>query len=184
MSETWLPVLDTDGLYEVSDHGRVRSWRNNKWGRAAEPKILNHWSATKNQHQKIFLSVDGVRTPLWVHRLVMAAFVGPCPDGEQVRHLDGDATNNHLDNLAYGTQSDNELDKVRHGKHRNASKTHCIHGHEFTPENTLPQCATRPGRTCRTCAKRRQKEITATAEYRAKRAAYMREYNQRKRAVA
>ena len=52
----------------------------------------------------------------YVHRLVMLAFVGKCPDGLVVRHLDGDSTNNHLSNLTYGTQKENGEDKVKHGR--------------------------------------------------------------------
>lgn len=50
-----------------------------------------------------------------IHRLVLEAFVGPRPDGLEARHRDGDPTNNRLDNLLWGTSSDNENDKRRHG---------------------------------------------------------------------
>lgn len=51
-----------------------------------------------------------------VHRLVMLAFVGECPQGHEVRHLDGDSSNAALANLAYGTRSENARDTVRHGR--------------------------------------------------------------------
>ena len=51
----------------------------------------------------------------YLHRVVWEAFNGPIPAGLQVRHLDGDKRNNRLDNLAVGTQSDNEFDKYRTG---------------------------------------------------------------------
>lgn len=50
-----------------------------------------------------------------VHIVVCRAFHGERPDGMIVRHLDGDATNNHADNLKWGTQIENEADKVLHG---------------------------------------------------------------------
>lgn len=50
-----------------------------------------------------------------VHRLVLEAFVGPCPAGMECRHLDGDKSNNRLDNLCWGTKSENYHDKVKHG---------------------------------------------------------------------
>ena len=66
----------------------------------------------------------------------MEAFAGPCPGGLEIRHLDGDAANNRLSNLAYGTSSENGYDITRHGRNNHANKTHCDNGHEFTPENT------------------------------------------------
>lgn len=46
---------------------------------------------------------------------MLAAFVGPCPEGLEVCHLDGDPLNNRLSNLRYDTRSANNLDKVGHG---------------------------------------------------------------------
>ncbi len=51
----------------------------------------------------------------YVHRLVLEAFVGPCPVGMQCRHLDGDPHNNRINNLCWGTPDENHVDKVRHG---------------------------------------------------------------------
>lgn len=51
-----------------------------------------------------------------VHRLVMATFVGPCPEGHQVCHYDGNRQNNSLSNLRYDTSKANAADKRRHGR--------------------------------------------------------------------
>ena len=50
-----------------------------------------------------------------VHRLVLEAFVGPCPPGCETRHLNGNPADNRLCNLAWGTHRENAADKVRHG---------------------------------------------------------------------
>lgn len=50
-----------------------------------------------------------------VHRLVLLAFVGPCPEGYEVHHKDGDRANNSLDNLEYVTSSENTLHAVKAG---------------------------------------------------------------------
>jgi DNA-binding transcriptional regulator YiaG len=51
---------------------------------------------------------------VFVHRLVMLAFVGPCPAGHEVRHINGDPSDNRLVNLRYGTRSENQKDRARH----------------------------------------------------------------------
>jgi hypothetical protein len=50
-----------------------------------------------------------------VHSLVLLAFVGPCPDGMEARHLNGTPDDNRLENLCWGTPSENAADKLRHG---------------------------------------------------------------------
>lgn len=50
-----------------------------------------------------------------VHRLVLFAFVGPCPEGMEACHNDGDYSNNTLVNLRWDTHQGNERDKCRHG---------------------------------------------------------------------
>jgi DNA-binding CsgD family transcriptional regulator len=50
-----------------------------------------------------------------VHRVVLEAFIGPCPPGLQCRHLNGNPADNRLDNLCWGTPAQNTEDKRRHG---------------------------------------------------------------------
>lgn len=104
--------------------------------------------------------------------MVCEAFHGLRPEGMEVRHLDGNSQNDAASNLAWGTRSENIRDAVRHGTHNMTRKTHCKHGHEFTPENTQ----SRPnggGRRCMTCrradtqtyiARRRVRRAQAKAE--------------------
>lgn len=60
-------------------------------------------------------SFNGIAKIRAVHHLVLEAFVGPCPDGHECCHADGDAGNNALANLRWDTHSANCLDAVRHG---------------------------------------------------------------------
>jgi len=71
----------------------------------------------------------------------------------EIRHLDGDRQHCHLDNMAYGTSSENSFDLVRHGTHHNARKTQCKWGHPYDEANTLRRRD--GGRACRACARRR-----------------------------
>lgn len=58
---------------------------------------------------------DGKRILRTVHSLVAEAFLGPRPDGYQVRHLDGNRSNNRVENLCYGSALENAQDRERHG---------------------------------------------------------------------
>lgn len=57
----------------------------------------------------------GKQRKLWVHRAVLLAFSGPCPDGMEARHLNGIPSDNRCANLAWGTRTENSDDKRRHG---------------------------------------------------------------------
>lgn len=117
--ESWKPIAGWEGFYEVSDHGRVRSvdrevrgadGRTQKW----RGRILVHNVMPKG-YRAVSFSRPGKRGRDYVHRLVMAAFVGPCPPGMEVCHRNGDPGDNRHSNLRYGTFSSNNMDKVGHG---------------------------------------------------------------------
>lgn len=61
------------------------------------------------------LSSGNAKKYQYVHRLVLEAFVGACPEGLQTRHLDNDPRNNRLDNLCWGSSKENGEDKVLSG---------------------------------------------------------------------
>lgn len=64
----------------------------------------------------VTLCRPGARRRVRVHRLVLEAFVGPCPPGLEARHLDGNGHNNARTNLAWGTHRENIADRTRHGR--------------------------------------------------------------------
>jgi hypothetical protein len=70
-----------------------------------------------------------------IHRLVARAFHGEPEPGQEVRHLDGNQLNSSADNLCWGTKSENNLDKLRHGTHHLANRTHCPRGHKLEAPN-------------------------------------------------
>jgi hypothetical protein len=59
---------------------------------------------------------------LLAHRLVLQTFVGPCPEGMECRHLDGNASNNRVSNLAWGTAVENAADRRMHGTHPSGAR--------------------------------------------------------------
>jgi hypothetical protein len=146
-SEEWRPIDGHPG-YEVSSLGRVRSPRG----------LLNLHPNSVTGYLYVAL---GRHTRRAVHVLVAEAFHGARARSQVVRHLDGSRQNNVVSNLAVGTYSENAHDAVRHGTHHMARKTHCIHGHEFTPENTVMNGSARGCRTCRRARRRAYRERQA-----------------------
>lgn len=147
MIEKWRPVVGFEGLYEVSDLGRVASFPTRTWpGR----RILRPSHHVRGGYLFVNLRHDGRSYHRKVHHLVCEAFNGPRPEGTMTRHLDGDHLNNTPANLAWGTGSENQYDKVRHGRHHNAIKTECKNGHPLSGANLYIN-ATSGARQCRTC---------------------------------
>ena len=101
---------------------------------------------------------DGTRRPVVASRFAYEAEVGPIPDGMQVLHRCDNPPCCNPRHLFLGTHRDNVEDMVAKGRHPNAAKTHCPHGHEFTPENTIQH----HGRECRTCVQRRDRQRNPT----------------------
>jgi len=117
--ERWLPVVGYEGFYEVSSHGRVRSIDRELLyadGRVCvwKGRILRQ-SLSAHKYPKVALSKNCVQQTLCVHRLVLAAFVGPRPDGMEGCHNDGNPMNNHFSNLRWDTPISNNRDKEHHG---------------------------------------------------------------------
>lgn len=110
--------------YRVSNYGRLKSCltRRRVVGIKGSVSAMSdewHLMATKGYgrsgHVLCRLRRETVLFHVGLHRLVLMAFVGPCPEGMECRHLDGNAGNNRLENLCWGTRSDNHKDAIRHG---------------------------------------------------------------------
>lgn len=99
MEEIWKAIPDHPG-YEASNLGRIRSHRR------GETTMLKPW-ARSTGHLMVNPSVNGKNKSRFVHRLVMLAFVGPCPEGMEVCHGPGGPDDNRLGNLRYDTHRAN-----------------------------------------------------------------------------
>jgi len=138
MGEERLPVVGYEDRYIVSNFGEV--WSLDHYDRRG---VFHHGQLLKlSTHEFGYpvanLKRDNVQRSTPVHVLIAAAFIGPRPEGHQVRHLDGISQNTYLMNLDYGTRKQNQQDMARHGRagRYQAAKTHCPQGHEYTEENT------------------------------------------------
>lgn len=103
--EEWRPVVGYEGWYEVSDLGRVKRVVGGS-SKTYVGKILKPVLFPDGYHQ-VGLSVNGRAKMRKIHHLVMAAFVGPRPEGYQINHIDGIKTHNRLSNLEYATAKEN-----------------------------------------------------------------------------
>jgi hypothetical protein len=97
--------------YDASDEGEIRSKprRGTRCGGILRPSVCRFG------YCMVYLSVKSKKYTRRLHRLVLEAFVGPCPDGMETRHLNGVSTDNRLCNLVWGTPSENQRDKDAHG---------------------------------------------------------------------
>lgn len=155
--EQWRPVVGYEGKYEVSDLGRVRSMervvnRPHRGPHRVGTRVLKARIAHHGHHYvTLFGDTKKDRRHFGVHRLLLAAFVGPCPDGMEACHNDGDPANNHISNLRWDTRESNMQDKLRHGTDWNKNKTHCPQGHPYSIENTYTPPSRPTERMCRAC---------------------------------
>jgi hypothetical protein len=120
--ERWFPIEGYEGRYEVSDLGHVRSldraWVDTK-GRHGNRRGRVLKSPPNSDGYPLVKLYDGTgnHETLKVGSLVLAAFVGPRPDGMEVCHNDGVPSNSSLTNLRYDTPIGNQADRVAHGTH-------------------------------------------------------------------
>lgn len=115
--EIWKDIPGFEGQYQASTQGRIRSIGHSitQIGRGGKPftrfikgRILKPGCSKSNPH--LFVVPGKNVGSRQVHQLVALTFLGPPPDGMEVRHLDGNAQNNCIENLKYGTRTENILD--------------------------------------------------------------------------
>lgn len=94
--EEWRPVVGYEGLYEVSNLGRIRRVR------LMSPTIKKHGYV-----QVSLMDAHGVRKSYRLHRLVAEAFISNPDSKPQVNHRDENTLNNRADNLEWATPAEN-----------------------------------------------------------------------------
>jgi len=109
----WRDVVGYEGLYKVSDDGRVWSHKRNKVMRGS----------CRRGYRRICLTNKRRKKSYFIHKLLLIAFVGPNPEGMQTCHNNGIRDDNRLDNLRWDTPKNNEKDKLRHGTHQRGEKS-------------------------------------------------------------
>lgn len=136
--EEWKDIPGYEGSYQVSNLGKIRSLdrivtyvdghRQRKGG-----TILVQGTRPDGYRTVGLGNGDSTTATFRVYVLVALAFIGPRPEGNLIRHIDGDKENNRVSNLKYGTKRDNYNDAIAHigyfnscDKQGNSNLTHGI----------------------------------------------------------
>ncbi len=116
MEETWKDVKGFEGIYQISNFGRLKVLKrkvfnekyfgNVKWVEKKE-KIMKLSNNTKGYLHTVLTDNEGKRKVVKVHRLVAEAFIPNPNNYVQVNHIDGNKTNNCVDNLEWCTNEYN-----------------------------------------------------------------------------
>lgn len=146
--EHWQFIDGFKEQYEISSLGRVRSLK--RYG-GTNSRILRPVVGAQGYRWVTLCSPGQRPRNVKVHQLVLNAFVGPRPDGMGGLHKDDDPANNALSNLRWGSQTDNQNDRVENGGHAGIRKSHCPQNHPYYGDNLYQFPDGRRG--CRACAK-------------------------------
>lgn len=126
-NEQWRDIPGFEGYFQVSDMGGVRRIAHSDQYRRKANLGPATFKPNKRGYWEVMLARPKFRRLYLVHRVVMLAFVGPCPEGLQVNHKNGDKRDNRLSNLEYVTGSENmrhasAMGKLNHAGMRGPSR--------------------------------------------------------------
>lgn len=126
MEELWMPIKGYEGLYEVSNKGKVKALErlveNNGGMQRKHERILR--PSCSRGYQQVSLCREGIVSPFAVHRLVAMTFI-PNPDEKPyVDHIDTNPSNNCVDNLRWVTQHENAMNPITRKKNSESKKGH------------------------------------------------------------
>ena len=107
MNEIWKPIDGTDGMYEVSNLGRVRTWGKRKMLLTLTKQVSGYLYA--------MVQINGKQCNKRVHRLVAQHFIPNPKNLPEVNHKDGNKENNHVGNLEWCNGSQNMQHASRNG---------------------------------------------------------------------
>lgn len=118
-NEIWKEICGFEGLYSASNLGRIRKepckiYYGDHRGYREEPQKIKKQTLRPTGYYFVTISKERKRFGLSVHRLIAWAFLGKQENGIEVRHIDGNKKNNNINNLCYGTKSDNMRDSIKH----------------------------------------------------------------------
>jgi hypothetical protein len=127
MRELWKNITGYEGMYKISNFGRVKSYKK-RTGKGVIFLTTFLFSGSTIKYLIVHLSKNNNKKNCAIHRLVAQAFI-PNPENKpQVNHLNNNPLNNHVDNLVWGTPSENMRHCVKQNRcNKPKGETHHFH---------------------------------------------------------
>lgn len=130
MNEQWLPIKGYEGLYEVSNTGKIKALYRRvdkgKCHRTWDEHLLKY-ALDNRGYFRTNLSKDGVNKTVKVHRVVAQTFIPNPEEKSTVNHIDGNKQNNHVDNLEWATLSEQQKHAYSKGLNSNCCEHNPSH---------------------------------------------------------
>lgn len=112
--EEWRFIPGYSKNYMISKYGRVKSVERTMIRSNGRPQIVRERILKSSCDEWGYPQVRIDGKTVKVHKAVALAFLGDRPESFEIRHLDGDSTNNKVENLKYGSHSENVLDGYKY----------------------------------------------------------------------
>ena len=111
MKEIWKDVFGYEGTYQVSNLGNIKTfnWKNTGKERVMRPAVDG------SGYLRTMLAKDGVNKTVKIHRLIAETFIDNPENKAEVNHIDGNKTNNRVDNLEWSTRAENINHAIKNG---------------------------------------------------------------------
>ncbi|ARM67764.1 NUMOD4 domain-containing protein [Staphylococcus sp. FR124] len=169
MKEKWRDVVGYEGIYEVSNKGRVRTHKNKTT--YTKKHGVRHWKqrylkdkTPNGRDVRVSLWKDGKHKDFLVHRLVAFAFMPVVKGKECINHIDGNPKNNNVENLEWCNHLENNRHAFETGlMHTNMAVKLINHlgiEYEFISMSRASQFLGRNNGYISTKLKRNRKELT------------------------
>ena len=113
--ELWKAISGYEGLYEISNQGRIRTVGRNRKSPTRNADNIKRLNNANNNYPRITLFKNGAKRTRLVHRLVVEEFIGEIPLGMDINHKDGNKANNCIENLEIVTRLQNARHAIEIG---------------------------------------------------------------------